>query len=846
MQPYTHTGTEAMIYREMKKLIKRGALILIAIICTSTHSALPVLAQDDANYNKMFNQMYAPYYDPNCTPGQSPSGSTIGTDIESIYMVGDSITLAAKDYYGLVQKFKKKGIDATIDAAGAGSLTYAGTTGTKKTGLQSIEDRKNIIKNVDAVVIAHGTNHFPDNQFKNAIKQAVNKVRNINNDVEIIWVNTNTNVPGSSSSSAAATKNKNKIINQQSQSLKFSVIDIPSANIPLAPGDGIHPDYSEKGMGKWGQTVVDGVASGSSDPANIETDVQETAGCCPVGSSAPGNASLVGSNNVEKTFNFFKSQGLTDIQAAAIIGNLSQESSPEIEPMLIEGGRKSKDPRDAGGGGYGIVQWTPGAKVLDVAKNYNIKGPIHELETQLQIVIAEMKGTSPPGHKNIMKDFKKINNLEEAVVFFQDKYEAPGIPHTSNRINFAKEALQKYGSGDVASSGATTDTAGCTCQDPASSVGQLSGANPKNLSEFVKKYADSALAAAKRAGIPYDAMLAQIAHESGLPLSQLAAKYNNFGGIKYTGEGKSTPPMATQEAGQGTIMARFRAFDTAEEGLYEQAMFFVNNSRYRKALNYPRNPSRFIDEVARAGYATDPSYASKVKAMLKEVQRELRKQGKPLSREVQPERQPSGGDLSDSPVNSADCSGVSGGVVIDGFAFPVGGLKKNEVGANNPLPCRKAAGEEGNKGSKGGCHHEGTAAFDLGRAGSGGILGNKSEGLPVYAIEDGTIRNFRTTYNGIAGCPSYQLKGKSGWWYWYGHTKKATLKEGKKVEAGEKIAEIGPSKCSGVDPNDARTTKTPPHLHIDRGSPKGHYGGSPSARDSSINELINKLWEALP
>lgn len=177
------------------------------------------------------------------------------------------------------------------------------------------------------------------------------------------------------------------------------------------------------------------------------------------------------------------------------------------------------------------------------------------------------------------------------------------------------------------------------------------------------------------------------------------------------------------------------------------------------------------------------------------------------------------------PTGSGD-----GGEVIDGFAFPVGSLKKSEVGTNNGMPCRNL--------SKG-CHHDGTSAFDIGKGvGSSGILGQHSKGLPVYAIEDGKITNYNQTYMGISGCPTYQLKGESGWVYWYGHTTGTNIRVGSKVKAGQKIAEIGPSKCTG--------NGSMPHLHIDRGTPKGANGGSMGSRDPSLNEVINNLWEALP
>lgn len=188
----------------------------------------------------------------------------------------------------------------------------------------------------------------------------------------------------------------------------------------------------------------------------------------------------------------------------------------------------------------------------------------------------------------------------------------------------------------------------------------------------------------------------------------------------------------------------------------------------------------------------------------------------------------------ETPVTSNGAGGAVGcptdpngsGAVIDGLSFPVGKLKKSEVGANEKLPCTKLSE---------GCHHDGSSAFDLGREGSkDGVLGAASRGLPVYAIESGEIVVYKDTYMGEKGCPSYQLKGESGWVYWYGHTNNTTIKLGSKVEAGEKIATIGPKRCTGKN--------TIPHLHIDRGTPMGSMG----SRDPSINEVINKLWEALP
>ncbi|MEX2014358.1 MAG: M23 family metallopeptidase, partial [Candidatus Saccharimonadales bacterium] len=73
-----------------------------------------------------------------------------------------------------------------------------------------------------------------------------------------------------------------------------------------------------------------------------------------------------------------------------------------------------------------------------------------------------------------------------------------------------------------------------------------------------------------------------------------------------------------------------------------------------------------------------------------------------------------------------------------------------------------------------------------------------------------------------------------GWYYWYGHIKNPTVSNGDKVKAGDKLAVIGQSACAD---------DTDPHLHIDRGTPKGEYGGSECCRDPDFVPLLDKIYE---
>lgn len=194
-------------------------------------------------------------------------------------------------------------------------------------------------------------------------------------------------------------------------------------------------------------------------------------------------------------------------------------------------------------------------------------------------------------------------------------------------------------------------------------------------------------------------------------------------------------------------------------------------------------------------------------------------------------------------ISSGNCSsaGVSGdyGIVsADGYAFPIAAKKKSDYekfGALSPVPCAGV----------GSCHHpfapRGGYAFDLGVKGFGP---DRSENAPVYAISDGIIvfiKHQRTNPNTQATHACNQLEFKSDlddYVYWYGHLKyDPSFIAGQRYKAGQEIGRVGPSVCAD---------DTAPHLHIDRGYPKGVMGGNEEHRDEGIIPLINKLYDELP
>ena len=64
--------------------------------------------------------------------------------------------------------------------------------------------------------------------------------------------------------------------------------------------------------------------------------------------SAPRPTALTGGDNETKVWNYFIARGLTPVAAAGAMGNIKGESG--FDPFLTEAG---------GGGGWGLIQWTP-------------------------------------------------------------------------------------------------------------------------------------------------------------------------------------------------------------------------------------------------------------------------------------------------------------------------------------------------------------------------------------------------------------------------------------------------------------------------------------------------------
>lgn len=135
--------------------------------------------------------------------------------------------------------------------------------------------------------------------------------------------------------------------------------------------------------------------------------------------------------------------------------------------------------------------------------------------------------------------------------------------------------------------------------------------------EFIAAVGAAAQRSRKVTGVPASVTVAQAILESDWGRSRLARQGNNLFGIKaLNGAGPAgVVNLATWEhvAGKDVVVqAPFKAYYTLDESIDDHGRFFIRNKRYADALAVANDAQAFARAIQDDGYATDPSYASKL------------------------------------------------------------------------------------------------------------------------------------------------------------------------------------------------------------------------------------------
>lgn len=140
---------------------------------------------------------------------------------------------------------------------------------------------------------------------------------------------------------------------------------------------------------------------------------------------------------------------------------------------------------------------------------------------------------------------------------------------------------------------------------------------------FLSHLKPIAMSVAKKTGFSAPLMLAQAALETGWGKKIIknisGDSSNNLFGIKaQSGYDGDKANVSTLEYRNGVPIREkhwFRSYNSLSQSFDDFANFLNSQPRYENAIQHKDNPEKFINEIAKAGYATDPNYAEKIMAI---------------------------------------------------------------------------------------------------------------------------------------------------------------------------------------------------------------------------------------
>ena len=149
----------------------------------------------------------------------------------------------------------------------------------------------------------------------------------------------------------------------------------------------------------------------------------------------------------------------------------------------------------------------------------------------------------------------------------------------------------------------------------------------KGISDFVSTVSEGAQKASDLTGIPAEFITAKAALESGWGkrqiLNQDGSSSHNLFGIKAgsSWQGKVAKVWTTEyvNGSYQKVLADFRSYDSYADAFKDYASLMTNSPRYQGVIANGKSPAGFADGLQSAGYATDPSYAAKLKNIIQNI-----------------------------------------------------------------------------------------------------------------------------------------------------------------------------------------------------------------------------------
>lgn len=142
----------------------------------------------------------------------------------------------------------------------------------------------------------------------------------------------------------------------------------------------------------------------------------------------------------------------------------------------------------------------------------------------------------------------------------------------------------------------------------------------QSAKQFVTQLYGYARRAGAELGVEPGVILAQAALETGWGRSIIkqpadGSSFNLFNikaGSDWQGRKVRVPTLEFEQGIAKRQVAGFRAYDSYQDSFDDYVRLIKNNPRYNLALKHAADPERYLTELQKAGYATDPHYADKI------------------------------------------------------------------------------------------------------------------------------------------------------------------------------------------------------------------------------------------
>jgi flagellar protein FlgJ len=147
---------------------------------------------------------------------------------------------------------------------------------------------------------------------------------------------------------------------------------------------------------------------------------------------------------------------------------------------------------------------------------------------------------------------------------------------------------------------------------------------PEQAAEFVQQVLPTIRQAAAALGVNPLGMLAQAALETGwgqrMPRTAAGNSSLNLFGVKAGSEWSGARAVADTVEISGGVAKQsrtaFRAYGSVAESVGDFARLLASSPRYREAIAAGADARAYVQNIAKAGYATDPDYGNKLNEVL--------------------------------------------------------------------------------------------------------------------------------------------------------------------------------------------------------------------------------------